>query len=184
MIAPIVLLILSLAAGIWALIQPGASDGLLLAAPAALASLILLIRAWFARRRGRARHVIVDGSNVLHWQDNQPRLAPVAEVIARLTAQGLTPSVIFDANAGYKLGGAYMHDQALARALGLPAGRVMVADRGTPADPLILSAARDSGARIVTNDRYRDWLAEYPLAGEPGRLIRGGYRDGQLWLDI
>ena len=38
-------------------------------------------------------------------------------------------------------------------------------------------------APIVTNDRYRDWAGEYPEIAEPGRLIRGGYRDGVLWLD-
>lgn len=36
---------------------------------------------------------------------------------------------------------------------------------------------------MVSNDRYRDWAGEYPELTRPGQLIRGGYRDGALWLD-
>ena len=35
----------------------------------------------------------------------------------------------------------------------------------------------------VTNDRFRDWADVHPEVREPGHLIRGGYRDGVLWLD-
>jgi hypothetical protein len=91
---------------------------------------------------------------------------------------------MFDANAGYKLAGQYLHDGALGRQLGLPKDRVMVVPRGTPADPMILTAARDLNARIVTNDRYRDWIETYPEINNPGHLIRGGFRNGQLWLDL
>ena len=60
----------------------------------------------------------------------------------------------------------------------------MVVDKGNPADPILLSAARDLGARVVSNDRFRDWRENHPELGNPGHLIRGGYRDGRLWLDI
>jgi hypothetical protein len=46
-----------------------------------------------------------------------------------------------------------------------------------------LTVARDFNAPIVTNDRYRDWADDYPEIAEPGRLIRGGYRNGTLWLE-
>jgi len=36
----------------------------------------------------------------------------------------------------------------------------------------------------VTNDRYRDWAEAHPEIKEPGHLIKGGYRDGKVWLDL
>jgi Zc3h12a-like Ribonuclease NYN domain len=200
MIAPVFLFVLSLALGLLAF-QPGLSDLALLALPSALASLYLLFRAWSdlppirpgvrrpARRPLRSpvrppNWIVVDGSNVMHWQDNTPRLSAVRAVLDRLTALGFSPGVVFDANAGYKIGDRYQHDGALARMLGLPADRVLVAGKGTQADPLLLAAARDLKARIVTNDRFRDWAETHPEVTEPGHLIRGGFRDGKLWLDL
>jgi len=51
------------------------------------------------------------------------------------------------------------------------------------ADSYLLTVARDDNAPIVTNDRYRDWADDFPEIARPGRLIRGGYRNGTLWLD-
>lgn len=126
--------------------------------------------------------ILVDGSNVMHWQDNMPNLAPVLRVLERLKALGYEPGVVFDANAGWKLFGRYMDDEDLAQALVLPRDQVFVVPKGTPADPYLLATARDHGARIVTNDRYRDWAETHPEVLRPGALIRGGMRDGSLWL--
>ena len=179
---PALLLALSLAGVGVALLRPGWSDLLLLAGPCALAAAFLLVRA--ARAVRTIRHVVVDGSNVMHWRGGRPDLAPVRAVVDRLAARGWRVGVMFDANAGYLLSGRYRDDADLARELGLPSDRVLVVPKGTPADPAILQAARDMGARIVTNDRFRGWRADFPEAGEPGRLIRGGMRDGALRLDL
>jgi len=96
---------------------------------------------------------------------------------------GYAPGVIFDANAGYLLKGRYKHDDAMAGYLGLAEDWVMVVPKGTIADSYLLTVARDVGAPIVTNDRYRDWADAFPEVTEPGRLIRGGYRDGALWFE-
>lgn len=182
---PALLVLLSLAGFGAALALPGLSDLLLLFGPMAVAGLILLLRARGRRAPdGGAGWIVIDGSNVMHWQDETPRLAPVKEVVARLEAMGYTPGVVFDANAGYLLRGRYQHDRALGRLLGLPEERVMVVAKGQPADPTILTAARDMGGRVVSNDRYRDWADRFPEVAEPGFLIRGGYRDGALWLDL
>lgn len=184
------LLLFSVAAVLVAVIVPGWSDLLLLGGPAAIASLFLLLRAW-ARRRASAsvpgqgqNPVVVDGSNVMHWHGGTPRIETVREVLAALAAGGATAGVVFDANAGYLLSGRYRHDGYLARALGLPEDRVMVVPKGRPADPFILTAARDMGARVVTNDRFRDWAGDFPEIADRAHLIRGGYRDGRLWLDL
>jgi hypothetical protein len=163
-------------------------DRIWLSALCGLGSLFLLLVRAKSRRppraRTKARWIMVDGSNVMHWKDGTPQIATLREVLDRLVSLGFTPGVVFDANAGYKLVGRYQHDHALGRLLGLPEERVLVAEKGTPADPLLLASARDAGARIVTNDRYRDWAEAHPEVASPGHLIRGGYRDGQLWLDL
>lgn len=200
MVAPVFLVCLALAGVLAALLVPGASDLLLIALAVLAAALIVLLRAWRrlpAGWRGRAdqrrsgrlvgratgRYVVVDGSNVMHWKGNAPDLQPLLDVIAELSRRGITPGVVFDANAGYRLEGRYRHDHAMALKLGLPEAQVMVVPKGEVADAWILAAARDLGAKVVTNDRYRDWAAAHPEVTEPGHLIRGGYRDGRLWLD-
>lgn len=187
MILPLLLLALSLSGVAAALLLPGLGDLLLLAGPSALASAVLLLVALWRPSRPAAKPnwIVIDGSNVMHWKDGKPGIEPVREVVDHLKRLGYTPGVMFDANAGYKLGGGYRHDRAFAKLLGLPQDSVMVVDKGTPADPMILTAARELGARIVSNDRFRDWAEAHPeLKDVPGHLIRGGYRTGRLWLDL
>lgn len=214
MIVPLFLCLLAGAGLALAAVLPGFQDLVMLAGPALLASVWLLLRSWFARaaqdagreayaitrqisaqtgppRRGvfarkppPLKYVVVDGSNVMHWKDNVPQIESVRAVVDSLTAAGYAPGVVFDANAGYKLMGKYKHDYAFGKLLGLPGDRVMVVDKGTPADPVILASARALGARIVSNDRFRDWAETHPEVRVPGHVIAGGYRDGQVWLDM
>lgn len=192
-------LMLLLAAGAAALglSDPAFAPVLYVATAAALMALWLLVRPARARRpriyipEGPLRPktapgpcIVVDGSNVMHWAGDPPSIAPLREVVRRLAAEGCTPGVVFDANAGYLLEGRYRHDGDMARLLGLPKDRVMVVNKGTQADATILEAARDMQARVVTNDRFRDWADRYPEVTRPGFLVRGGYRDEGLWLDL
>ena len=138
-----------------------------------------------ALRRARLRRgasVVIDGSNLLYWRNETPDLAPLRALIARLEAERRRPVIWFDANAGYLIAGHYMGEAAFARALGLPRKQVFVAPKGTPADPLILQTAAALSARIVTNDRYRDWRESHPILNDPNRLIRGRWQDGALIL--
>lgn len=212
MIVPFILFLGSLAGVAAAVALPEWFDLILLAAPCALASLILLLRGYLARPKARDRRdagsnyrdrpavsrwkkarsagrrppgkvIVVDGSNVMHWNGGGPQIETVRAVVDHLAALGFSPGVVFDANAGHILTGKYRHHAAMGSLLGLPEDRVMVVDKGTPADPIILAAASDTGAQIVTNDRYRDWAETHALVREPGRLVRGGYHEGKLWLD-
>jgi len=182
------LFIISIAGVILAFILPEWANSLLLSGPTALASLLLLLRAWvrrFRRKREAAQKwVILDGSNVMHWKEGTPRIETVREVVSHLSSLGLSSGVVFDANAGYLTTGNYLHDSVFGKALGLSEERVMVVPKGAPADPAILKAARDLKAHIVTNDRFRDWADDYPEVNDPGLLIRGGYRSGRLWLSL
>lgn len=188
MIAPLVLLLASSLGILIALLMPEMRDGLLFAVPCTMASLGLVAFNFFKHRQEKSRPiplwVVVDGSNVLHWKNNEPRIETLREVVDYLTEQGFTPGVMFDANAGYLVSGKYKHDRSFATWLGLPEDRIMVVPTGTPADPAILTAARDLGARVVTNDRFRDWAEPYPEVRSPGFLIPGGYRKGKLWLKL
>lgn len=156
-----------------------------------LAALILVIIAPEQprqRRTGpRQRRVqawsVIDGSNVLFWGGQQADLRNVLAVVQEVRAQGRKPQVWFDANAGYRIADRYLREDELARLLGLPVRQVHVAPKGTPADPLILAMATKLSAPVITNDRYRDWQQEYPLARDSQRLIRGRMHDGVARLD-
>ena len=170
-----------------ALSVPGWADLAPLAGLCAFAGLILFFAALLRvepRSTAAPRWVIVDGSNVMYWKGDTPQIDTVREVLDRLAALGFTPGIVFDANAGHLLAGKYLHHAAIAELLGLAEDRVMVVNKGTPADATILAVARDLGARIVSNDRFRDWLDQHPEMDLPGALIRGGFEDGALWLAL
>lgn len=189
MVAPFVLILISIAIAGYSAVKDGPilSDLVLLSAVMTFASLILLVRAIVARLRRVAGDappwILVDGSNVMHWRDKTPQLATVQDVLQVLKARGFSPGVVFDANVGYKVAGRYQDDRELARILRLPEDRVLVVPKGSQADPYLLQSARDLGARVVTNDQYRDWSEEFPEIRNKGFLIGGGYRAGKLWLD-
>ena len=167
----------------------GLADGRFIGATvAAVVSLLLLLRAALRVRRRRAARrarvwVVIDGSNVMHWDDGRPSLSSVSAVLAEVQRVGLTPLLWFDANAGYELAGRYMNEVALSRVLGLEPEQVRVAPKGTPADPLILRDAVVLQTGVVTNDRYRDWAQQYPSVAEPGVLLRGKVEGGSARID-
>lgn len=126
--------------------------------------------------------VLVDGSNVIYWLDNTPQLAPLLQVVRDLQKRGLKPGVVFDANVGYKLTGSFMGERDLSRILSLPRDQILVVPKGQQADPFLLETARDLKARIVTNDRYRDWTDRYPDVARPDMLVTGEMLDGRVSL--
>ncbi len=187
-----VLIIAAALGGIYAsYTQPGWEWAYEFSAVALLIGLVLLaavlvltaIRA-LLRRKDKREVVLIDGSNVMHWKDGKPQIETLREVVYALSDHGLLVGVMFDANAGYKLFDRYHNGRHFAGLLVLPNDRVMVVPKGTQADPYLLRAARDMGARIVTNDRFRDWAADFPEVAEAGHLIGGGYRKGKLWLNL
>ena len=140
---------------------------------------------WWSRwREGRAPWIAVDGSNVLYWQDETPSLQTVREVVDALKRRGMRPVVWFDANVGYLVGDRYLGPIPLAKSLGLSARQVIVAPKGTPADPLVIEGARLLKSRIVSNDRFRDWQDQYPEVRQAMRFLRGSIENGALRLDV
>ncbi|MBJ2152529.1 hypothetical protein [Paracoccus sp. IB05] len=149
-----------------------------------LALALGLRRRWRARAKARRPLAVLDGSNVMHWRDGRPQIATLSEVLGRLDLMGYGCGVVFDANAGYLLTGRYMNDRQFCQLLGLEQDHVLVVPRGAQADPFLLDFANQSAAVIISNDRFRDRIAGYPDLARPGRLVRGGYRDNVLWLDL
>lgn len=201
MIVPFILLLSSLAGIVAAQTLPGLSDIILFVGPSAIASLFLLLRAFLwpsklpqspkADRAGntpfwqrKKKHIIVDGSNVMHWKDGTAQIETVRDVVQHLKRQGFTPGVVFDANVGHILMDKYQHHPEMAALVGLPEDQVLVVNKGTQADDYILTVARGLGVPVVTNDLYRDWADAYPEVREAGRLIHGHYQDGKLVLDM
>lgn len=145
-------------------------------------AVLVVVVALRIRRREAKNWIVVDGSNVLYWKNNQPDLETVKQVLNSLQKQGFHPVIWFDANVGYKISDRYYGAQILARKLGLPERQVIVADKGNPADPLLLDGASRLKAKIVTNDRFRDWVTEFPQVKEPTLFIRGHFDHGGLTL--
>ena len=125
--------------------------------------------------------VLVDGSNVVMWQKNAgldtgARLETLAEVLSQLEAEGSQPRVIFDATIGYNLEGRYLHEGELRRRLNRPDLSVMVVNKGQTADAALLTEAGQTGAPIVTNDRYRDHQRPKGLRLRQGHFDKGRIR--------
>ncbi|WP_120501956.1 hypothetical protein [Roseovarius sp. EL26] len=137
---------------------------------------------WQSRRRSRRNWIAIDGSNVLYWRNDTPSLHTVRLVLHQLEKEGYHPVIWFDANVGYLIKDRYLGPAPLAKALGLSARQVIVAHKGTPADTLVIEGAKALEARIVTNDRFRDWAEEYPQVGDPALFVRGKMRGEALEL--
>lgn len=182
---PLILLGLSFLGYTLAQNLPGYADLGLLGLVTGAAALVLIAQAWWRKpAKQPAPYILLDGSNVMHWDNGQPSLEPVREVVSHLRQQGYQPGVVFDANAGYKLEGRYFNHRLLARRLGLSPELVLVVNKGEPADGVILEFAEANSARIITNDRFRDWAENYPRVTEPGYLVRGRFRAGAVQLDL
>ena len=109
--------------------------------------------------------VLVDASNVAHsTEGDRPLLANILAVRDKLSEEGLAPIVVADAALRHQI-----DDQRAYERL-VDEGVVRQAPAGTDADYFILSFARELDARILSNDRYRDRLKEFPDAAD--RLIR------------
>ncbi|MBK1635201.1 NYN domain-containing protein [Rhodovulum adriaticum] len=183
MVVPFILLLISLAGAVASVLVwgPVPSLPLLFALACAVGALILLV---LAPRKGRRDYIVVDGSNVMYWDAETPKLETVGHVVKALETRGLVPVIWFDANVGYLVSDRYMGVERLARALTVPSRQVFIAPKGTPADPLLLNGAAVLKARVVTNDRFRDWVADHPQVQQPGFLVPGQVVRGAVRLDL
>lgn len=126
--------------------------------------------------------LIIDGSNLIYWDGTGPNLDPVMAALKSAQKKKLRVVLYFDANVGYVLTGQHMVAPALAVALHVPAQTVFVAPKGTPADPLFLQHAAQTGARVLSNDRFRDHAKRHKWLRDPMRVVQGQVVNGQLHI--
>lgn len=120
--------------------------------------------------------VLVDASNVAHsTEGEQPLLSNILAVREKLNEEGLEPIVVADAALRHQIDDRGGYEQLVDR------GIVRQAPAGTDADYFILSFARELDARVVSNDRFRDRLTDFPDA--PERLIRYMIVGGEVVLE-
>jgi hypothetical protein len=109
--------------------------------------------------------VLVDGSNVAHSTEGEkPLIENLVAVRDKLREEGLEPVIVADAALRHQIDDPKRYESMI------DAGEVRQAPAGTDADYFILSFARELKATIVSNDRFRDRLAQFPEARE--RVIR------------
>ena len=108
---------------------------------------------------------IVDGSNVAHSTEGEPpQVANLLIVRDKLVEEGLEPIIVADAALRHQIDDTAAYEQMIDE------GLVRQAPAGTDADYFILSFARELKASIVSNDRFRDRIKQFPEAKE--RVIR------------
>lgn len=122
--------------------------------------------------------VLIDGSNVMNWEvdagtADAPSLRPLHQVLSALKARGVAAGVVFDATAGHRLEGRFLgHDDLAVR---LPsAADVLVVDRGTQADWVLVDMAREQGLVIISNDHFRDAPSGRHLLKQKGFITGEG----------
>ena len=104
----------------------------------------------------KSRIAIVDGSNVAHsTEGGSARLENIILMRDKLIEKGLEPVLVVDAALRHQIDDTPAYEQMVER------GEVKQAPAGTDADYFILSFARELGARIVSNDRFRDRMPEF-----------------------
>ena len=109
--------------------------------------------------------VLVDGSNVAHSTEGER--AQVRNILAvrnKLIEEGLEPIIVADAALRHQV------DDSAAYERLVDAGEIRQAPAGTDADYFILAFARELNACVVSNDRFRDRVKQFPEARE--RVIR------------
>ena len=104
----------------------------------------------------KSRIAIVDGSNVAHsTEGGSARLENIILMRDKLIEKGLDPVLVVDAALRHQIDDTSGYEQMVEK------GEVKQAPAGTDADYFILSFARELGARIVSNDRFRDRMPEF-----------------------
>lgn len=102
--------------------------------------------------------IVVDGANVAYIEKSEnggPKIDNILAVDRELKDKGYEPIIIVDASLQYEIDDAE-HFETL-----INNQTIRQAPAGTDADFFILETAREHKAKIVTNDRYKDYQDKY-----------------------
>ena len=94
---------------------------------------------------------LIDGSNVAHATEGEaPRLANILLVRDKLAEQGFEPLIVADAALRHQIDNPESYERLV------DDGTIHQAPAGTDADYFLLAFAKELGATLVSNDRFRD----------------------------
>lgn len=125
------------------------------------------------------KEIVIDGTNVMYWDGNEPALATLRGVVDTLTKRGFHPYVFLDASSRHHLKDKSLSEKKFATVLGLHASRVMVCPAGTEADVFILKFAKSQSLSIVSNDRFGDRAQQ----AKGIKLVKGVFANGKPILE-
>jgi hypothetical protein len=118
-----------------------------------------------SERESAGNVVLVDGSNVAHSIEGEPpHVANLVAIREKLREEGLEPIIVADASLRHQIDDPASYEKMI------DDGLVRQAPAGTDADYFILSFARELNASIVSNDRFRDRMKQFPEVRD--RVIR------------
>lgn len=107
-------------------------------------------RSFPAHEPGATRRAVVDASNVAHSGERGARLATLLAVRDQLEEEGFEPIIIADAALRYQIDDKPGYERLI------ESGELQQAPAGTEADYFVLKLAKELGAMVVSNDRFRD----------------------------
>ena len=119
------------------------------------------------------RMVVIDGANVAYEERSaggKPKLSNLLKVRRELEERDFEAIIIVDASLKYDI-----DDQEQLEQL-IRSQEVRQVPAGTDADYFIIQFADQLDARVVTNDRYRDYAEQYPWVTErrmPYMIVKG-----------
>ena len=128
---------------------------------------------------------LLDGSNILHWGNGGRgvSLRPVLAIAEELKRRGETYQVYFDASARHLLKSAAGELEQYEKLLADDPDHFQQVPAGTRADDfLLLIASQDSSARIMTQDRFKDYADRYPQVVRADRLLPGMVVRDQIYF--
>ena len=117
--------------------------------------------------------VVIDGANVAYEERSaggKPKLSNLLKVRRELEERGFEAVIIVDASLKYGI-----DDQAQLETL-IRSQQIRQVPAGTDADYFIIQFADQLDARVVTNDRYKDYAEQYPWVRErrlPYMIVKG-----------
>jgi hypothetical protein len=117
--------------------------------------------------------VVIDGANVAYEERSaggKPKLSNLLKVRRELEERGFEAVIIVDASLKYGI-----DDQAQLETL-IRSQQIRQVPAGTDADYFIIQFADQLDARVVTNDRYKDYAEQYPWVSQrrmPYMIVKG-----------
>ncbi|MDT5293747.1 MAG: hypothetical protein QOJ76_627 [Acidobacteriota bacterium] len=117
--------------------------------------------------------IVIDGANVAYEEKSaggKPKLANLLKVRRELEERGFEAVILVDASLKYDI-----DDQSQLETL-IQSQQVRQVPAGTDADFFIIQFADQLNALVVTNDRYKDYVEQYPWISErrlPYMIVKG-----------